>query len=311
MALFAEYVMTPDVFDLDCYSNADLCGERLQQLKDAFLAEGIVRDLRNGEWRAVFSEDSRLWHRRAKEILRKLKSSGRLVESNPELDSTPQTDYEWCEEALASHNTLPLNGILVNDAVARAYRRNPLVSSVNKLSGANWWSPLDGSQRLNRKITEYKIALAAILRHANSIMFIDPNIDPDSRNYADFAQLLQAAGNRSPQPRIEIHRKCLRGSGRMASLWDQTDMEATFRRQLAPALSTAGLEVEMFVWDDLHDRYLISDLVGISVPYGFDTSTSPVRTTWTRLGRSDRDDIQREFDPASRDHTLQFRFTIP
>jgi hypothetical protein len=57
---------------------------------------------------------------------------------------------------------------------------------------------------------------------------------------------------------------------------------------------------------------MISDLVGISVPYGFDTTSDPnARTTWTRLSRGDREDVQREFDPSSGRHRLVHRFAVP
>ncbi len=63
--------------------------------------------------------------------------------------------------------------------------------------------------------------------------------------------------------------------------------------------------------DDFHDRYPICDLVGISLPNGFDTTTNPTAVTrWTRLGRDDRDDVQRKFDPASAHHKLQQKFVI-
>ncbi|MGA2662156.1 MAG: hypothetical protein ABSH34_32150, partial [Verrucomicrobiota bacterium] len=46
-------------------------------------------------------------------------------------------------------------------------------------------------------------------------------------------------------------------------------------------------------------RKLISDLVGINVPYGFDTAADPAETsTWSRLGPAERDKQQKEFDPA-------------
>jgi len=78
------------------------------------------------------------------------------------------------------------------------------------------------------------------------------------------------------------------------------------------ALNKVGLNVEVFIWDDFHDRHLISNLVGVGLQNGFDTTTNPnTLTTWNRLGRSDRDDIQREFDPASNRHFLKHRFTIP
>jgi hypothetical protein len=77
-------------------------------------------------------------------------------------------------------------------------------------------------------------------------------------------------------------------------------------------LEAAGLTAEVFIWDDFHDRYIISDLVGVSVPNGFDTTTDiSQRTTWNRLGRGERDDIQREFDPACNRHALKHRFKVP
>jgi hypothetical protein len=59
------------------------------------------------------------------------------------------------------------------------------------------------------------------------------------------------------------------------------------------------------------ETYLISELVGIGMQNGFDTTAAATKTTWHRLGREDRDDIQREFHPAGRIHHLRQRFTIP
>ena len=67
----------------------------------------------------------------------------------------------------------------------------------------------------------------------------------------------------------------------------------------------------MFIWDDFHDRYLISNIIGISLPNGFDTTTAPnSNTRWTRLGRNDRDDIRREFNRNGRPHKLVGRFKV-
>ena len=79
-------------------------------------------------------------------------------------------------------------------------------------------------------------------------MFIDPHIDPEKPHYRDFIQLLVAAGNRpsqSPQPRIEIHRKILRGTGQ---LWKKPNMENTFRNKFARDLLQSNLKVQVFVW---------------------------------------------------------------
>jgi hypothetical protein len=71
------------------------------------------------------------------------------------------------------------------------------------------------------------------------------------------------------------------------------------------------LNAEVFIWDDFHDRYLISNLIGISCPNGFDTTTDQNDiTTWTKLGKTDKDDVQREFDPASNKHQLKHKFKV-
>ena len=64
MPLVADYAITPDVFDVTSYSTADECAARLESIREAMLTEGLVRDLRDGEWRALFSSDERYWHRR-------------------------------------------------------------------------------------------------------------------------------------------------------------------------------------------------------------------------------------------------------
>jgi hypothetical protein len=57
---------------------------------------------------------------------------------------------------------------------------------------------------------------------------------------------------------------------------------------------------------------LISNLVGVGLQNGFDaTNALNVITSWTRLGRSDRDDVQREFYPFSDRHALRHRFKMP
>ena len=111
---------------------------------------------------------------------------------------------------------------------------------------------------------------------------------------------------------IEIHRVCYKGSGPNRTILKVNELERDFRRELDSALRSAGIQVDVFIWDDFHDRYLISNLVGISLPNGFDTSHNPKDiTTWTRLGRRERDDVQREFEEASGRHKLHGRFSIP
>lgn len=309
MALLAEYALTPGVFDVTAYSTHEVCGIHLQVLKDVLLHEGLVRNLRAGEWAKTFDDSSRQWHQRGKELLKKLRTQQRIVFADPAAAATPQTDADWCVEALASHEARPLAGVIATDATAVPHARNAIVSSVSKLSSARWWASRSPSLRLGRTLVDYEAVLAPVLRHANSLIFVDPYIDPtDHHQYGDLMKLLEGLRARSVKPLVEIHRAAWyrRGNDKRPQV---NDVVAALTPDLATAAKTAGLSVDVFLWDDFHDRYLITDLIGISLPSGFGTTREPnTQTTWTRLGRKDRDLVQREFDPACR--APRHRFTV-
>lgn len=312
MPLLTEYALTPDVFDVTSYTSEEVTDLHLRSVKDVLLSEGLVRNLREGEWANLFSSNYRPWHQRGKELITKLALQKRLIPHQKMGDATPSSDTDWCDEALDSHRMNPLGGIIVTNCIAPMYSDQPLVAPIHKLTSAPWWAGRSPSVRLCRTFAEYNLHLDLILRHVNSIMFIDPHIDPSLPRYQDFIRLVQLAGNRTPAPIIEVHRVCYRESGLNRQILDPSDIEARFRNIFSAAMRAVGLIVEVFVWDDFHDRHIISDLVGISLQNGFDTTNAVnVKTTWTRLGRQDRDDIQREFDPASNRHKLRARFHIP
>jgi hypothetical protein len=309
MALLAEYALTPGVFEVTAYTSEEVCGLHLQTFKDVLLHEGLVRNLRAGEWAKTFDDSSRLWHQRGKELLRKLRTQHRIVVADPAAATTPQTDADWCVEALASHSARPLAGVIATDATAVPHARNAIVSSVSKLSSAPWWASRSPSLRLGRMLVDYAAALAPVLRHANSLLFVDPFIDPtDHHQYGDLMRLLASLQARTVKPLVEIHRAAWYGGGNDKRP-KVDDVVGALTPEITQVAKTAGLMVDVFLWDDIHDRYLITDLIGISLPYGFGTTKAlNAQTTWTRLGRNDRDAVQRDFDPARR--APRHRFTV-
>jgi len=284
----------------------------LQSLKEVMLNEGLVRNLRDGKWLQLFEDTTRPWHARGKELLKKLVTQGRLRLSPSTLTSDPISDQGWCLEALASHAASPLDGIVATRCVTDCFPGEASVASIDRLVSAPWWTGRSPSVRISRVRVEYEQKLRLVLQCANSIMFIDPHLEPTLTRYRDFTQLLLSIGNRRPATLVESHRGCYTGSGQNRQFPLESDWRTIFQGALSVPLRNIGLTAEVFIWDDFHDRYVISDLIGISAMNGFDT-TSAVHnlTTWTRLGRTDRDDIQREFDPACNRHGLKARFKIP
>ena len=316
MALLADYAITPDVFDVTSYPTEGECAARLETIREAMLTEGLVRDLRAGAWRGLVRGGARPWHRRGQELVKKMATQGRLLPFEPALPGRPADDRDWCAEALATDAERPFRGgVITTESVKGAYADDRRVARIDRLPSAPWWAARSPSVRLGRTLAEYGRHLELVLRFSKSLMFIDPHLDPDKPRYSSFATLLQQAGNRGPAPRVEIHRVCYEGSG-PAREWpltgDPSYFKRKFRNALAGPLGAAGLRAEVFVWRNFHDRYLISNLVGISLPNGFDVSGAAAgdSTTWARLGRDTRDEVQREFDPAARPDRLVDRFEV-
>ena len=313
MALLADYAVTPDVFDVTSYSTEGECEARLATIHETMLTEGLVRDLHAGAWSRLFRSGHRPWHRRGRELLKKMAAQGRLLRVEPALPDEPADDRAWCAEALATDDRRRFQGgVITTRSVkeAEAYVRDRRVARIDRLSGAPWWISRSPSVRVARTPADYEKHLDLVLRFSNSLMFIDPHLDPAKQRYTSFGTLLQRAGNRTPAPGIEIHRVSYEGSA-----WPLTEDPMYFRHRfrdaLAAPLRAAGLHAEVFIWERFHDRYLISNVVGISLPNGFDVSRARGDfTTWTRLGRDDRDAIQREFDPVARPDKLVERFGI-
>lgn len=312
MPLLAEYAITPDVFETAQYSHADVAGLHLSNLKRILLEEAVLRDLRHGDWARAILANRDVVHRKGIELLKKLKDQGRLYPSNPSNEVGPATALDWCREAIESHVVEPLNGIFTMQGTADSFARHEhksLLGVVGKLEGAFWWSQRGCSVRLERTIDDYLKHLDLILTASNSLMFIDPHIDPEGNNYRDFPKLLEQTIRRGKHPLIEIHRVCYTGWERkiLTRKW-----EKPFREWLGELASRLGIKIEVFIWDQFHDRYLISNLIGISLPNGFDTTTSlNARTTWVRLDRAVRDDVQKEFARESTRHFLHHSFSLP
>jgi hypothetical protein len=311
MNLLSEYALTPDVYDKSSYPSEELADCCLDLLREVLLTDGIVRDLRNGEWRVLFTDPGRVWHRHCKEILKKIIRDGRFRLFPPEIEQAPQTDEDWLEEALATNAITEFSGVITTAANASKYSGNAFVSSIYKLRQAPWWSKRGPSIRLQRKTVEYIKNLRLVFDCSRSLMFIDPFLDPTQNNYSEFSELLRAALQSETVELIEIHRviteKPRREKTKIVAVDEWKDR---FRGKLSH-LIPENVRVEVFLWDELHDRYLISNVLGINVPYGFDISRrANALTTWCRLSREDSDDVRVEHELEDERHTIRGQFSI-
>lgn len=308
--MLAEYAITPEVFSPSFYATPEASRHYLSALKEGIRSRGLVRNLHSGGWLRYVEENRDRWDMsRIKELL-KVIVRDRLCDGPACSESVPSTPVQWCQEALESHGVSPLQGIIADQPTADLHEGETLIAPATQLTEKTWWLGAKNSVELKRSTEAYLKELGPTLRHSKSIIFIDPHLDPTRDNYGGFVELLKACGTRTPAPRIEIHRVCYSGSGRERQIVSETEWRSRFNTVLGQTVRQMGLQVEAFLWDDFHDRYLISNLIGILMPNGFDTETNPSTTRWARLDRDHRDSVEKEFDPAFERHRLLYRFAI-
>jgi hypothetical protein len=305
--MLAEYAITPEVFSASAYATPEASRHYLSALKEGIRSRGLVRNLHSGAWLRYVEENRDRWDMsRIKELL-KVIVKDRLCHSPACSESVPSTPAQWCQEALESHGVSSLQGIIADQPTADLHEGENLIAPTTQLTEKTWWLGGKNSVELKRSTEAYLKELGPTLRHSKSIMFIDPHLDPTRDNYGGFVELLKACGKRTPAPRIEIHRVCYTDpkDKRLQPGW-----EKTFKDGLGAVARDSGLRIEVYLWDDFHDRYLISNLIGIMIPNGFDTEKNPSITRWARLDREHRDSVEKEFDPAFERPRLLHRFCV-
>jgi hypothetical protein len=315
--MLCEIAITPSVFYKSSYSCAELCDAEMRGIWDALLEWTLTRNLRAGDWCRELNANRSQMPYRSQKLVKQLAIKNRLTFAPPAIGKTPSEPEEWCREALASHESNALAGVLVCPAVKQAFRNEQLVASIANRWSSDWWRTHifqagPNGPRIARTIESYLTHLDKVLRFSSHLMFLDPHLDPTRFGYRDFLKILKhAARSNGRQPRIEIHRVCYEGSGRHRSVIPNNEWERRFRNKLDSELRSVHLSAEVFIWSDGHDRHLISNLIGLHLGNGFDVNSDPnAKVTWTRLSSLDRDQIQREYDPAVNGSRLNHRFSI-
>jgi len=311
VSLLHEVALTPDVFREDGYVQPGICRVCLDFLRPILLEETLVRNLRDGAWARQFLESDGGWHPSGRELVKKLVERKRLVLAGSELEGPVCSDADWRQEALLSHRRSPFAAVIVGAKLLSDVPERDVVCSAERVHRSRWWAVRGCSIRLSRHTDKYLEALALPLRFANSLLFIDPHLDPSQPRYGKFWRLIEGARRTGIQPAIELHRVCYEGSGEKRRILKCEELRHRFS-SLDGGLRASGLRACVHVWDDFHDRYLLSDLIGIVLSNGFDESPNgQAKTTWSRLSRSDLEDVFKEFSRSSGRHELRYEFSVP
>lgn len=314
--MLREFALSPEVLFASAYGVTDKDGEFVQADNHGHLAltalwkgierGGVIRDLADGQWSGNILERNDELHVRSRELLKNLKKDGRIVKALTQKNASPTAELDWLNEALASHNGEPeLAQFFGTDAFCstlRAVDYQQLPKGVSKLPFCAPFSGGGCSIKVGRDVDAYWAALKPLAKYSRSLMFIDPYLDLSAANYRDFMKLLRAIADINPKVEIELHRQ-IKPAGDRAAMLTATDWHQKFRQALAADPVVNAMRIGVFIWNEFHDRFVISDLMGASVPYGFDTTAKKDETRWTLLSAQDSEDVRAEFsagDPQKR-----------
>lgn len=305
--MLREFAFSPDVFFQAAFGVRDSHGNfviaedhghlALASLWKGIERFGVIRDLGGGSWGKVLDARRDDLHARSRELLKKLRLEGRIVPAAKYASSSLENEKGWLVEALASHAAEPaLTQFFGTDEFCVSVKAAEYQQLPKGISKIPFCTPFTGggcSVKVDRNLDAYLNVLQPLIKYSRSLMFIDPYLDLGAPNYRHFLDLLRCAAAINPGVHVELHRQIKPGYGE--SLRPASEWKRSFAEVLAADPAVSSLNVKVFVWDEFHDRYLISNLMGLSVPHGFDTTSKNEATRWSMLSHDDTCDVRDEF----------------
>lgn len=313
-----EFAMTPDLFDKKVISD-DLAGTILVQLLRGLEVNGLLADFHKGKWSEHITQRmvsiSPKWLDKIKACLTVLKDRNRLVRHPKCMSGDPQCDGDWLNLAFESNSRNAFQGIFLSQQLKEGCLSEcaEYIGFYDALDSVRWRTLVNRSQSVIKTEDDYRLALLPILRHAKSLLLIDPYMNAiDSRFFETVkmcAKLMGQRGQARLDGRIHIHAELKRQKPEGLTL-DQYLNE--WEKKLTPHASSEQRRFKVFLWEAIdkadkpHDRFFLTDQCGISVPGGLDCRYySQANTTdWSLLDEHVRKNRWAEYEPATSPYKL-------
>lgn len=277
-----EFAITPDTFNVQNYLTHRQNEVSIVQLLRGVIENGLIADLNKGKWlEEIF--DSRVTklppglRDQIKSCLTILKDRNRLVR-HPKCPTPLISDMDWFNLLSESDNIIKFYGVVIGDDffLQNTFPDDRFVILDDSLNSF-FWLARRRTLDLERIEAEYRKVFAPVLRHAKTLDIVDQYINPIDEKWTKTIRILSdLMGRRCGQRlvgRIRIHtnESQISNSGQDASVhlgrWE------TF---LEPLNQTDKHGFEVIYWrvkaggEPFHDRHIITNQCGISVPSGLD-----------------------------------------
>lgn len=243
-------------------------------------------------------------HQHAKEVIEKLRKQGRLLPL-VYVSKTRPTKADCFLDKIALLQGSKDCDVFSNCLIPKCTKTGMTANNANihdmaLLHKSNWLNKERNSVRLDRSIDHFTIALQLLLESSKSVNFIDPYLDPSRHDYKEFYKIFSICNNNPNCSEINIHRVCYTDSGTQREVKDKAYWESVFRKDLQKY--NTNNKASVYIWPDFHDRYILTNLMGFSLPYGIsttkDSSELTGKTIWTKLSFNDNINLQMVFNES-------------
>jgi hypothetical protein len=315
LPLLYEFAMTPELFDASVAGTQDSAGVILVELLRGIAENGLLANLHKDRWIRHVTESrattlSPALRDKLFTCFSVLNDRHRLVRHPKCMTGDPSTDLDWLTLTLESHQRIALHAIVLSQSLIEAFGQgcNAFVEFNSSLDSAQWNGRRKRTLTLFKSVADYRSALAPILRHAKALSLIDPNVNSHESRYFDTvticSNVMGQRGHARLRGRIDVHAEARKQKPAGRSVTDYLD---AWEQMLHPLVATDGHRFRVFLWESLpgsesmHDRFILTDQCGISVPGGLDcrTHSHANSTDWNLLDEDVRRRRWNEYDPPA------------
>jgi len=316
-----EFALTPELFDSSIAHTDGSASVILLELLRGIAENGLVANLHKDRWLRHVAERraitlSPALRDKVSACLSVLHDRHRLVRHPKCTAGDPSADTDWLNLALEAHRQISLHAIILSEQlmVECGQECEALVDFFGSLDSAHWISSRRRTLQMIKSEAGYRASLAPILRYARSLILIDPNICTENqvltRDKERFfktieicSDLLGRRGHERLNGRIHIHAELRKQKPEGQTLNNYLD---AWEQKLRPLIAAEGHRFRVFLWESLpgsesmHDRFILTDQCGISVPGGLDcrTRSHANSTDWNLLDEDIRQRRWCEYDPS-------------
>ena len=245
--------------------------------------------------------------------LKVLKDRNRLVRHPRAGEQAPSQGADWLKLAMRSHEEIPFHGIILDKKLVESCGlTDSALMEISRALDSSQWRTRRRSLTLKKHEADYRKQLAPILRHARTLTLVDPYFNTHELRFLKTIRLCsELMGRRSRLPlrqgRIHIHADTKRQKPETSSLEEHLD---SWENEFRGLNSKHGHWFKVFLWtswtspsETLHDRFILTDQCGISIPGGLDCrpSSEANDTVWSLLDEEDRRVWLQKFKPDTPD----------